>query len=66
MQGCKSSVAVSRNVRSELDTCVCRVEAEAVTGLEVVAGVFACCNSCTSIVVLTLNDIVSVWSTRKV
>ena len=50
-------MAVSRNVRSELDTCACRVvKAEAMTGLEVVAGVFACCNGCTSIVVLTLNE----------
>ena len=40
----------------ECDTGACKVEAEAVTGLEVVAGVLASCNSCTSIQMPTLNE----------
>ena len=48
-----------------LDTCACRVEAEAVAGLEVVAGVLACCNGCTFKVVPTLNELCKGFANKK-
>lgn len=63
--GCKALVAASCTERSELDTGACRVEAEAVTGLEVVAGVPACCNGCTSVQVPTLNDLCEGFVNKK-
>jgi len=39
--GCKGSVAASCIEHSEFDTGACRVEAEALTGLKVAAGLLA-------------------------